>query len=339
MPEPPGATDPDIQAYDEESLLDRQHEWTLFEVDRILRLHRPQWPEPPARRLALLAVDEVVHYSQVPRYSPATADFARRRLEAALYDMENSAPVRRGALIWKLYNHGFVVRTSSVSFAFDLTRSWWGMSVDDPTFNTLAMRIIDQCDALFVSHDHGDHSDDWVIQAFESRGKPVIGPWGLDADGRTHHRVELPDNRHLYVVMYPGYQSDLICSVPIVFTPEGMSFAHTGDLWQSNSTPTTMWDWIDHVGECHEVDVLFVNCWVMQLPRVVRGFDPVLVITGHEDEVGHEINKRKPFFMSYDRVQDIEYPSVLMMWGESYYYRPDMLSVARGPQVSAQRQR
>jgi len=31
-------------------------------------------------------------------------------------------------------------------------------------------------DAHFISHQHGDHSDPWVVQTFIDQGKPVVAP-------------------------------------------------------------------------------------------------------------------------------------------------------------------
>ena len=61
------------------------------------------------------------------------------------------------------------------------------------------------------------------------------------------------------------------------------------------------------------------------------GFDPAVVITGHENEMGHTIDHREPYWLSYKRKSgserfggdpDIGYetPLLLMTWGESYHY-------------------
>jgi hypothetical protein len=62
--------------------------------------------------------------------------------------------------------------------------------------------------------------------------------------------------RELKVVIYPGHQgSKILNNVSLVFTPEGMSFCHTGD--QSNNDDFA---WIDKVSEYYWVDVLLPNC-------------------------------------------------------------------------------
>ena len=96
-----------------------------------------------------------------------------------------------------------------------------------------------------------------------------------------------------------------------------MSFSQTGD--QSNDGDFA---WIDEVGAKHHVDVLMPNCWTNDIVRMVRGFDPELVMTGHENEMGHTIDHREPYWLTYQRLRRSTHPMVLMTWGESFHYMP-----------------
>lgn len=320
-PEPP-VTDPNTMNYgDITEHLNHQHGYTLSSIDAVLRTNRPSLQDSAVRRTALFAIDEVMHYKDPDAGKSAEVlDFLRNRTKLALYEIKGTV-VTNGAVIWKLYNHAFIIRTASVTIAIDLTR---GPSLlrDDPDLQESAKQIIDQCDILFVSHEHGDHTDQYVIDTFKAQGKPVILPGSLPRDGTTPHVVELSRGRHLKVVMFPGYQGDVVNNVPLIFTPEGMSFSHTGDLHQGNSTPINQWEWIDHVKDKWGVDVLMVNNWTPKIDQVVKGFGPELIIPGHENELGHGIDDRKPYWMSYERLRSIGYPYVIMCWGESYYYIP-----------------
>ena len=90
----------------------------------------------------------------------------------------------------------------------------------------------------------------------------------------------------------------------------------TGD--QSNQED---FSWIDEVGTNHRVDVLFPNCWTPDITRVIAGFKPSLVITGHENEMGHTIDHREPHWLTYVRLRDTDRPYIVMTWGESFHYR------------------
>lgn len=302
--------------------LDRQHEWTCYAVDSLLRTIRPSIVESPAHRAAVLALDEAIHYPD-PDYtkSPAALDFLKRRLELAAYEIERTHPTQ-GAVIWHLYNDAFVIKTKSVTFAFDLTRGctlWW----EDTDLQRITKRIIDQCDAMFISHDHGDHNDPWVVEKFKAQSKPAYLPGELPRDGKTLADVNLPRSRKLRVVTFPGYQSETIDNVSIVYTPENLAFTHTGDFFIGKATPTDMWSWVDHVKDNWKTNVLLLNIWAPDLQRVAQGFNPDLVIPGHENELGHGNDKRKPYWLDYDRLSGVTYPSVVMTWGESYFYLPE----------------
>ncbi len=235
-------------------------------------------------------------------------------------------------MIWKIYNHGFVVRTATVTIGFDLTRARLRKAPDFGLTDHVLTRIIQQCDALFISHRHEDHADEWVAQTFIDHDKPVVAPPDVWADQPVHRKIthlkreahslqSLPiqnGKRSLKVVVYPGHQgNEILCNNSLVFTPEGMSFAQTGD--QSNGDDFT---WSDHVGEHHRVDVLMPNCWTPDIDRTAKGFDPELIITGHENELGHTPDHREPFWLTYAKLEQSPYPLVLMGWGESFHYLP-----------------
>jgi hypothetical protein len=69
------------------------------------------------------------------------------------------------------------------------------------------------------------------------------------------------------------------------------------------------------------VDVLLPNCWGNALDRTMRGINPKLVITGHENETAHTVDHREDYAQTYNRLFSSQYPAVVMTWGEAYYYR------------------
>jgi L-ascorbate metabolism protein UlaG (beta-lactamase superfamily) len=203
-------------------------------------------------------------------------------------------------------------------------------------------RLIEQCDVLFISHRHGDHAEEWVAQTFIDKGKPVVAPsevWkGKSIHKDIMHLQRVPHTLQtlpvkggkqlLKVVIYPGHQGENIeNNVSLVITPEGLSFSQMGD--QSNSND---FEWIDEVGKNHVVDVLMPNCWTTDIVGVAKGFNPALIITGHENEMGHTIDHREPYWLTYQRREGsdrfggtkgigYETPLILMTWGESYHYK------------------
>jgi len=315
---------------DTDGFLNRQTQETLNLVSQVLALYPPRLRESLPRCSALMMIDLVLHDPAAPKRPPVQA-FFHSRMESAAKAIE-STRVSEGAVIWKLYDHGFVVRTPSVTFGFDLIRGYSARAKGFPVADEVLGRIARQCDALFISHLHPDHADPWVARAFLDQGKPVLAPPEVWKSQPIHRKITHParqadkiqtvaiqhGKRELKVIVYPGHQGATIQNnVWLVTTPEGMTFSQTGD--QSN---TDDFSWIDTVGAHHRVDVLMPNCWTTDMTRLVEGFNPALVITGHENELGHTIDHREPFWLSRIRLQDVTCPWLLMTWGESYHYRP-----------------
>ncbi len=322
--------------------INNQAEALLSQANEVLSNYPPNWPEPAARRSALLLLDGVFHDVYAPQRPPVQL-FFKTRMRKAVEEIEQTE-ITNGARIWKLYDHGFVIRTKTATLGFDLIR---GKSAHAEGFlisEDYMDRLIKQCDVLFISHYHGDHAEEWVAQSFIDLGKPVVAPPEVWKDKsinkfithleRVPHTVQtLPvqgGKQILEVIVYPGHQGENIDNnVSLVKTPEGLSFSHMGD--QSNSGD---FEWIDEVGNNHAVDVLMPNCWTTDIARVAKGFNPVLIITGHENEMGHTIDHREPYWLTYQRKEgsdrfggssEIGYdtPLILMTWGESYHYKKE----------------
>lgn len=306
----------------------QQHKVSLQLVDEVLDKYPPSPVEPLERKMAMLLLDNVLHEDSAA-IRPSVQDFLKRRISNSIGQLKETN-VDKGALIWKLYNHGFVVRTNSVTIAFDLVpgNPWRGagFQVDKEVFQEL----IDECDVLFISHHHGDHANVWVAQSFINDGKPVIAPqdvWNgrpihdqithLDRIADKSQTVKLRSGEKLDVINYPGHQgANIPNNLVVVTSPEGITFAHTGD----QSGPEKEWEWIDKIGNQKHVDVLFPNCWTPDLPRMIKGVNPELVITGHENEMGHSIDHRESNWLSYTRLKESSRPFILMTWGEHYRY-------------------
>ena len=320
--------------------LNNQAEALLAQASEVFSEYPPAWPEPAARRSALMLLDGVFHDVYAPQRPPVQS-FFKTQMRKAVEEIEQTE-ITKGARIWKLYNHGFVIRTKTVTVGFDLIRGKSARAEGFPIGEGLMDRLIQQCDVLFISHYHGDHAEEWVAQSFIDQGKPVVAPPEVWRDKAIHksitHLERVPHTLQtlpvqggkqvLKVVVYPGHQGEHIeNNVSLVITPGGLSFSHMGD--QSNLDD---FEWIDEVGNNHVVDVLMPNCWTTDIVRVVSGFHPAVIITGHENEMGHTIDHREPYWLTYQRragsdrfggSSELGYdtPLILMTWGESYHYK------------------
>ncbi|MBN1247977.1 MAG: hypothetical protein JXC32_09995, partial [Anaerolineae bacterium] len=307
---------------------------TLAWVDDALNQHPPAWPEPAMRRQALFMLDEPLHVLSAP-LEPCLNDFLNRRIARAVAEIEGEV-VTHGMTLWKLYNHGFIVKTPELTIGFDLHRGPFDtFQIDAALFD----RILHLTQALFISHAHSDHADATAIPRMVALGRPVIVPPGLFDGDPLENQVTTPE-RHwkienhltlggadLSYRIYPGHQgSELLNNVVLVTLPGGLSVMHTGD--QSNWEDFRVW--IDRVHTQAEVDVLLPNCWSTDLPRLIRGVAPRLVITGHENEMSHPVDHREAFSKTYGHIVDEQTPVLVMAWGERYHYDPDQ-ALTSGP--------
>ena len=304
-----------------EEWLQRSFAWT----NDILQRFPPAPAEHPVRRAALIRLDDILHIESAPT-KPVVHRYYADRMESALRQLEQTPPAQ-GLRIWKMYDHGFVVRTGSATYAIDIVPGAPGIA----GFRTSAAwiaRLAKQADALFISHWHNDHANEEVAQAFLALGKPVIAPTGLWQGQpiaaqliypeRSVHRVHTIGK--FQVVAFPGHQGHTVTNNNhLITTPDGFTVMHTGDQSVDAETEGD-WDWISKVGHRHTVDIYLPNCWMDNLDRAVRGVNPRLVITGHENEMAHTVDHREDYTQTYNRLHGIPYPALVMAWGESYFY-------------------
>ena len=313
-------------------LLNTQAEIVFGLVNETLAKVPPQYPPPLERRLALSLLDCILHDVYAPARPPVHR-FIQDRMLKLVKDVEQSK-VEVGARIWKLYNQGFIVRTKTVTLGFDIIR--YSSRFQDFTLdvNDILTRIAHQCDVLFISHSHADHADAWVAQRFLDRGKPVIAPPDFWQDKKIYkqltHLARKADTWHsiqvnnglskLKVLTYPGHQAqrainnELLNNVYLVVTPEELTFSHAGDQNKKEDYLGTK-----QIGKHHRVDVHFHKTASSQL---VKDFDPEWVISSHENELGHGIHHRIPYWRYNNWSKSMPHPLIVMAWGESYHYKP-----------------
>ncbi len=171
---------------------------------------------------------------------------------------------------------------------------------------------------------------------FLADGKPVIAVDGLWSDvPDLASRVTYPERsvKHvqsfavrngaqvLRLVAYPGHQDQAVLNnVQVITSPEGLTILHTGDQ-SGPEGPGGDFDWLAGIGRQHRVDVLLPNAWANGLDRIIRGVRPELIITGHENEMGHSVDHREDYTQTYNRLFGSPRPAIVMAWGEGYHYR------------------
>lgn len=307
----------------EDAYLLRQAKYMYELVDEALDEYPPVVGAPTSRRLALYNLDAMLHETKYDNSEPFKS-FVSSRAGKVIEDM--LSPVKRGMKIYKIYNDGFVARTRSVTIAFDVVRG--ALNGESIVSEEQIAAIVDRCDVLFLSHNHDDHVDRYVVDRFIAAGKPVVAASEIleGVEGVTHYRSEteildkevvLKNGERLAVKIYPGHQSEMMCNVYAVTTPEGLTVAQTGDQYNKED-----FKWIATVKEQRpSIDALIINCWSMDIADAIKGFNPRYVLTGHENEMGHTIDHREAFWLTYQKLQPVEHDYVVMAWGEWFEFK------------------
>jgi L-ascorbate metabolism protein UlaG (beta-lactamase superfamily) len=297
-----------------------QSEYAFKLVDEGLDAFPPVVGSPIERKLALYNLDALLHDTRNDN-TEAFRDFVNSRITKLLADLDK--PMKRGMRIYKIYNEAFIVRTKSVTVAFDISRCRCRGHKDPIIPDELAQKLVAKCDAMFLTHNHGDHVDSHVADLFIAAGKPVVATPNIlvDKAGVTHRRTEgevekfdltLSNGKKLDITIFPGFQGKLLNNVYVVTTPEKYTVCHTGDMSDKRK-----FKWLATVkDEAPQIDALIVNCWTGRIDKVIEGFNPRYVITGHENEMGHSIDHREAFWLSFAKLADIPYNYVVTAWGE-----------------------
>lgn len=277
------------------------------------------------RKLALYNLDAVLHTPK-PDTSAALKKYMEKRTDAVIADLEK--PLQKGLKVYKIYNDGFIVKSKTATVAFDIC-SRNGSLISNEQMERLAKK----CDVMFLSHNHGDHSDRAVVSVFNKLGIPVYAPenfWPENGEINHIRYTEIKDLTigKIEVKVLPGHQDDLINNIHVVRFPEGFTVAHLGDQYNKADL-----SWLKDINKqlqfrkngrkYRNLDVLMIDCWIHDMAEHIEDFDPNLIVTGHENELGHTIDHREAFWLTYYKMEDIVKPKVpylIMSWGEWYTY-------------------
>lgn len=331
-----GIPDPQLSQKDND-YLDRQAKVFLDTVQSIIFDFPPSVQESRERGLAKLLLDAVFHEHYAAFRKPVQ-EYFHQRINLVIKELENSEIIE-GVRVWKIYDMGFIVRTSTVTLAFDLVTGITSGS-EDFAMNALEVnRLVTECDALFITHRHEDHAGKSIAEKFIEMGKPVYAPeqvWKNDSifieiihPERNPNKIQIMNlgGKRLELVVFPGHQMKSIeNNVYLVKTPDGITLAHLGD--QINEGDFMIdYEWIDNVAENYRVDIMIPAAWTTDIFSIVKGFDPKLVMPGHELELGHTVWDRLPFWgddkylgLNYYKLKKSTFPVVVLTWGESFHF-------------------
>lgn len=236
---------------------------------------------------------------------------------------EMEQPVTSGFRVWAMYNQGFIVKTPTLTVAFDLIEgktNWaspaWTVQLPDA--------ILNRIDVLMVSHEHVDHWDlsERIPARVKARGGSVLYPAG----GLTRLSVTAPmidkdvrQIRDMRITAHAGLHNAAVLIYEVV-TGDGYKIVHTGDNQTSVALPALQ-----------GVDLLLLNGWVNEsgatsnlvgMKRSIDKLRPAVMIPGHFAEISRPKTGWYRFTDGLALQNDAteRTKTVVMTWGERMDY-------------------
>ena len=309
-----------------ELYLQHQAYFMLDLADKAFNENPPSLDINREREMAMLMLDAVTH-EPAPIDNPAVVDYLSRRMNRVLEDLDKPLKGRKSLRIYKLYNCGILFRTRDLTVAIDLNGRDGKLIPDE-----IMRKIVGHVDVLFYTHNHSDHFDNRVRDFCHEAGVPIYATDEIFRnDIQVNHvrkddlyafDIELPKG-NITVHVLPGHQDAVQNNIWIVTLPNGKVVGATGDQWRSAGEDL---EWMKDIhSRLPWIDVLSIDCWIHDFDEHIADFNPRLVVSQHENEIGgHGIDHREAYWMTMFKnraVHQSPVPRLLMTWGEWYDYK------------------
>ncbi|MBQ6287607.1 MAG: MBL fold metallo-hydrolase [Bacteroidales bacterium] len=305
-----------------------QHQaWYMLDLaDKTLNENTPSLKINNEREMSLLMIDAVTHEPK-PIENPAVLDFLAKRMNHVIADLDKPIKGKKTVRIYKLYNCSMLFRTKDLTIAVDLNGRDGKLIPDE-----IMEKIVDKIDILFYTHNHYDHIDNHVRDICHKKGVPIYGTEETFKNDPKINHIRF-DDLHTFditvpkgkvtVNVLPGHQDALQNNIWIVTLPNGKVVGATGDQWQDEGNDLK---WLKDIHKrLPKIDILAMDCWIHDYDEHVADFNPRLLISQHENEIGaHGIDHREAYWMTIYKNTHFHKnltPYVLMTWGEWYDYK------------------
>lgn len=113
------------------------------------------------------------------KYDPILA-FYRISFDKVLEEIKTTQVSEGTAVIWQVYNMGYVVKTPSGCFAIDISHKY-------------AAKLAPYIDFLCVTHNHSDHYSSELNQAMFDAGKPVLSNYLKQGENYPYTSIRATD--------------------------------------------------------------------------------------------------------------------------------------------------
>ena len=223
-------------------------------------------------------------------------------------ELETTTVAPDAALLWHVYNMGYIVKTEKVCFALDL-------------HHRRSEELIPMLDFIVVTHDHTDHKTARLLDSFAKTGKPIVSnfyphteysatPRTLTLGNVTLHTCITDHNRKLLNFVQP-------CEIEIPGKSGKIVIFTGGDTF----------DPMQFRMHNPEVDVFIVHPRVgLIVTEAQKIVNPRLTLISHLLEMHHYFNQwRWSYDVGFDELEKSRSAgrtAVIPMWGDRIVLKP-----------------
>lgn len=288
------------------------------------------------RRYTMWMVDFPVHVNdqgdmtaeERQAFDSAKHKYTAGSCKEAIKWLKRPAPEPGVLAIYKVYNMGFIFRTSERAFAIDLR--WWGTAGE-------ARQIAKLLDVVFITHPHGDHYSLDILNAMVDAGKLCVLSKDLIPKAKSSGKliiwddiVDPVDVRGIKMRLFAGNQGKDVPNNIYHLEFDGWTVIHNGD---NSDKPRE-----GRYAELSAPDIVIGATWnrfqiIQDAAKEAAAKDgkAMIFLPGHENEFGHRVQQRESYREAYDRDDrfnnpDYDYiPWMLLDLGEEYVFTKDYL--------------
>ena len=235
--------------------------------------------------------------------------YVRTATRHAMQDIRKTR-VKQGAVVWYLYNMGYVFKTPDACFGIDLH------------FRD-AEALTEDLDFLLITHSHPDHYEKQLLDSMIAAEKPVITRWYSGSiivkEPREFVfdtvRVKIDIGDHHYHIPVIGCNNMLMFQIDCGEATHPCTIYHGGD---GNRYKKMRPD--------KPVDLFIVHDqFPMDITNAIHYLQPRITIVSHLMELGHSTRLPFPLRLSFDdafkelRAIDQD-EAIILTWGERWIF-------------------
>lgn len=251
------------------------------------------------------------------------------RLTKVLQGCRRHFPKRRDAILWQLYNQGYIFQVKGLNIGFDIVTTqnvfnlYW--SIPEQLIQSLAEAL----DMLFVSHRHPDHMDLNLIERMVRLEKLVVAPKEIlhllprrvvGMEGNEERQLVSPMNRHIRLNVYAHRGRHVQDNNRFIShrnyeieTETGFCLLHTGDH-----------DYSEFLKHISDIDILIFKYGHIHpaisdseaVGKLLKTFRTRMFIPSGFNEIGNHLESS-----SYEAAREVfahyPVPYRILTWGES----------------------